>query len=453
MKHSTISVDLGASGTKVFLSELENGKLKIKELDRFKSFAYARGSLSYWDIDRLFHRILKTVDEVKKTRSITSIGFDGWGVDFVPLDENDQKLSDPIQYFAMFKASEIIKQEMEKNRGFITKTVPTQHQPFNTVYQLMYLKKQHPDFFSRIKKIVSLPSYLAGKLTGRFYYEFTHASTTQIYDYLNSCWSEEIINRLGFGNIFPDVVPAGTVVGEYDKTKVILPATHDTASAYASITSETATTLNISLGTWCLNGIILKNKIIHPEEIIKRNYAVEGCYNGDLRILANTPGLILWQKAKTDLENEFAREISYQELEELARSQADFSQAMNVDNQKYFTTENLLESIYDEIKTKTPGKALTFILNGIAERIKQTKNDMEKIYDLEIKRLHIIGGGVKNEFLCQKIAEKVTLPVKTHPQEGTAVGNTMVQLLGNGLIVSEQEMIKIIDQSTEYLIY
>lgn len=453
MKHCGISVDLGASGTKVFLSELENDQINIKELDRFESFAYSQATLSYWDVDSLFHRIMTTVEKARKTYPIASIGFDGWGVDFVPLDENDQKLSDPIQYFAMFKACKKIKTDIEKNREFITKTVPTQHQPFNTVYQLMYLKKQNPDFFSKIKKIVSIPSYLAGKLTGRFDYEFTHASTTQIYDYLNNCWSEEIIDRLGFGNIFPDVLPAGTVIGEHDRVKVILPATHDTASAYASITSDPVNTLNISLGTWCLNGIILKDRAIHPEKIIKQNYAVEGCYNGDLRVLANTPGLILWQKAKTDLENEFAREISYQELEELARSQGDFALAMNVDNQNYFTTEHLLESIYDEIRVKNTGKALTFILNGIAERIKRTKEDLEHIFNREIKNVHIIGGGVKNKFLCQKIAEKVNLPVKTNPQEGTALGNIMVQLRAIGLIGSEQEMKKVIDHSTKYLIY
>jgi len=453
MKHCVISVDLGASGTKVFLSEMENGKIEIKELDRFESFAYSRGSLSYWDIDRLFQRIMKTLDAVKKTHPISSIGFDGWGVDFVPLDEKDRKLSDPLQYFAMFKASEKIETEMEKNRQFINKTVTTQHQPFNTVYQLMFLKKQNPGFFSTIKKIVSLPSYLAGKITGRFVYEFTHATTTQIYDYLNNSWSDEIIGKLGFGNIFPEVEPAGTIIGEYDQTKVILPATHDTASAYASITSDPFTTLNISLGTWCLNGIILKDKAIHPEEIIKHNYAVEGCYNGDLRILANTPGLILWQKAKTEIENLYSRVISYQELEEMARSRSNFSHAMNVDNQKYFTTKHLLEKIYDEVKIKDLGMVLTFILNGIAKRIKKTKDDMERIYSREIKNIHIIGGGVKNKYLCQKISEKVNLPVKTKPQEGTAVGNTVVQLLGNGLMKSEQEMKMIIDHSTKYVIY
>ncbi|MFW6263837.1 MAG: FGGY-family carbohydrate kinase, partial [Thermotogota bacterium] len=115
--------------------------------------------------------------------------------------------------------------------------------------------------------------------------------------------------------------------------------------------------------------------------------------------------------------------------------------------------EQLLESIYDEIKSKKPGKALTFILNGIGERIKKTKEDLERIYDRQIKRVHIIGGGAKNRFLCQKIAEKVNLPVKSNPKEGTALGNTMVQLLGGGLIESEQEMKKLIDHSTEYLIY
>jgi rhamnulokinase len=126
---------------------------------------------------------------------------------------------------------------------------------------------------------------------------------------------------------------------------------------------------------------------------------------------------------------------------------------MNVDDPQYFMTEHLLESIYHEIQEKNSSMALTFILNGIAERIKKTKDDMESIYNRKIKRVHIIGGGVKNRFLCQKIAEKVNLPVKTNPQEGTAVGNTMIQLLGSGLIGSEQEMKKLIDHSTKYLIY
>jgi rhamnulokinase len=126
---------------------------------------------------------------------------------------------------------------------------------------------------------------------------------------------------------------------------------------------------------------------------------------------------------------------------------------MNVDDPQYFMTEYLLESIYHEIQEKNSSMALTFILNGIAERIKKTKDDMESIYNRKIKRVHIIGGGVKNRFLCQKIAEKVNLPVKTNPQEGTAVGNTMIQLLGSGLIGSEQEMKKLIDHSTKYLIY
>jgi len=134
MKHCVIYVDLGASGTKVFLSELENEKIQISELDRFESFAYSKGAFSYWDVDRLFERIIKTVDDVKKTHPISSIGFDGWGVDFVPLDDGEQKFSDPIQYFAMFKAYEKIKTDIEKNREFITQTVPTQHQPFNTVF-------------------------------------------------------------------------------------------------------------------------------------------------------------------------------------------------------------------------------------------------------------------------------------------------------------------------------
>src|SRR6056297_2309337 len=450
MSKCMISVDLGASGTKVFLSRLNDGQISIEELDRFESFAYSRGRLSFWDIDKMFQRIMSTVNRVRKKNPIASIGFDGWGVDFVPLDERDRKLMDPIQYFAMFSESERINQEIEANRGFITKAVPTQYQPFNTVYQLMYLKKQNLELFSRIKKIVSLPSYLAGKLTARYVYEFTHASTTQIYDYLTHKWSEEIINKLDFGTFFPEVVEAGTVIGDYEGIKVILPATHDTASAYAAITSDPETTLNISLGTWCLNGIILHDNEIPAEAIKTNNYAVEGCYNGSLRILANTPGLLLWEKAKAEVQKILGKACSYQELEQMALSHDDDSLAMNVDDDKYFTTDQLMKEIAGEIASDSLGGGLAYIFNGIAKRIKRTKDDMERIFNRRLTQVHIIGGGVKNKLLCKKIAESTNLPVKTNPHEGTALGNTMVQLLGSGMINSETEMKNIIDNSIDY---
>ncbi|HPF17032.1 MAG TPA: FGGY family carbohydrate kinase [Thermotogota bacterium] len=450
---NTITVDLGASGTKVYLCELKDQQFKLHELDRFESFAYAKGPLHFWDVDRLFERIMETVRRVRKSRSIASIGFDGWGVDFVPLDEHDNKLSDPLQYFAMFKLSESIEKEIQANRKAITQAVPTQYQPFNTVYQLIYFKKENPEWFSRIKKIVSIPSYLAGRLAKRYVYEFTHATTTQLYDYQTRQWSEQIIHQLGFGQIFPEVVNAGTVIGEDHGMDIILPATHDTASAYAAITSEPATTLNISLGTWCLNGIILKAQTIPANEIEFNNYAVEGCYDNDLRILANTPGLLLWEKAKKEIQEQLGKAITYKELEQMALESGNDDLAMDVEQAENFTGNHLLETIGSEIGSQESGKILNAILNGIAKRIGQTKADMERLFNKRLAQVHIIGGGVNNRLLCNRIAQATCLPVKTHPSEGTTIGNAMIQMLGTTHIPSIPVMKSIIDQSTAYKHY
>jgi len=450
---NTITVDLGASGTKVYLCELKDRHINLQELDRFESFAYTKGPLSFWDVDKLFERIMETVKQVRKTRSIASIGFDGWGVDVVPLDEKDNKLSDPLQYFAMFTLSESIKKEIQANRNWITQAVPTQYQPFNTVYQLLYLKKENPEWFSRIKKIVSIPSYLAGRLTGRYIYEYTHATTTQLYDYQKNRWSEQIIHKLGFGPIFPEVVNAGTIIGEDHGMKVILPATHDTASAYAAITSDRATTLNISLGTWCLNGIIQKSQPIPAQEIESSNYAVEGCYDNDLRILANTPGLLLWEKAKKEIQKRLGKAITYPELEQMAMAYEEDALVMNVERAEYFTADHLMEIIRHEIGSQAPGKGLNYILNGIANRIGQTKTDMERLFDKKLTQVHIIGGGVNNRLLCKKIAQITQLPVKAHPVEGSTIGNAMIQMLGTTHIPSIPVMKSIIDQSTAYKHY
>ena len=144
---------------------------------------------------------MKIIEELEKDYTLQSIGFDGWGVDFVPLDGNDNKLMDPMRYFSMFKGQEKIKREIEENKAFINHHVPGQFQPFNTVYQLMYLQKMYPNLFNRIKKIVPLPSYLAGKLCGTYKYEFTHASTTQLFDFEKNTWCDEICQSLEIGDI------------------------------------------------------------------------------------------------------------------------------------------------------------------------------------------------------------------------------------------------------------
>ena len=61
-----------------------------------------------------------------------------------------------------------------------------------------------------------------------------------------------------------------------------------------------------------------------------------------------------------------------------------------------------------------------------------------------IKRLHIIGGGAKNDFLNQLIADVIQMPVVAGPSEATAIGNGLVQARAAGLVNDRWEMRRLI---------
>ena len=74
---------------------------------------------------------------------------------------------------------------------------------------------------------------------------------------------------------------------------------------------------------------------------------------------------------------------------------------------------------------------------------------MKEFADFDIDVLHIIGGGSKNEYLDQFTANSCGVTVLAGPQEGTAIGNIMLQAKAAGLVGDIWEMRRIIADSLE----
>ena len=66
-----------------------------------------------------------------------------------------------------------------------------------------------------------------------------------------------------------------------------------------------------------------------------------------------------------------------------------------------------------------------------------------------IEVLHIIGGGSLNNYLNQFTANALGVEVLAGPQEGTALGNIMIQAKANGDVADIWEMRKIIANSLD----
>ncbi len=105
-----------------------------------------------------------------------------------------------------------------------------QHQPFNTIYQLY--ADQAAGRLAEADSFLPIPSYLMYRLCGIKAHEFTEATTGGMVNAVTGEYDPEIIDALGFPrSLFPKLQKPGTVIGNYLGMKVVLCATHDTASA------------------------------------------------------------------------------------------------------------------------------------------------------------------------------------------------------------------------------
>ncbi|MDE5787383.1 MAG: rhamnulokinase, partial [Bacteroidaceae bacterium] len=72
---------------------------------------------------------------------------------------------------------------------------------------------------------------------------------------------------------------------------------------------------------------------------------------------------------------------------------------------------------------------------------------------MPFRRVHVIGGGSLNPYLMQMTADTTALPVVAGPAEGTALGNTLVQIKASGGVSSLTEMRSIVSRSVELKYY
>ena len=78
---------------------------------------------------------------------------------------------------------------------------------------------------------------------------------------------------------------------------------------------------------------------------------------------------------------------------------------------------------------------------------------MQEFAPFRLDVLHIIGGGSLNKFLNQFTANSTGATVLAGPQEGTAIGNIMLQAKAAGLVKDIWEMRQIIANSLELVKY
>lgn len=438
-----LAVDIGASSGRHMLGHMEDGKLVLEEVYRFENGMKKINGRLCWDVEALFSHVVEGM-RACKARGIVpeSMGIDTWAVDFVLLDGDGGALTPAVAYRdsrtqGMPKAVDrlVPPKELYARTGI-------QPMEINTIYQLMALKRMEPEVLKKARRLLMVPDYLHYRLTGRMENEYTNASTTGLVNARSHTWDGFLLERLGLpGEIFGEPCLPGTVLGGllpevreavgFD-CKVVLPATHDTGSAFLAVPAVGEGHVTLSSGTWSLLGVEIDEPLTTEGSRLAK-FTNEGGYQYRFRYLQNIMGLWMLQC----LRREFAP-VSFAQLEEAARKEEGFAGRIDVNHQSFMAPESMAQAVRGYCEgtgqraPESLGELAACVYQSLAVCYKEAIMGLAAQTGREYRCVHIVGGGSRDGYLNTLTARASGLTVYAGPTEGTALGNLMVQMISGG---------------------
>lgn len=494
------AIDIGASSGRVVIGWIdEAGHIQLAEVHRFDNIQKRIDGHDCWDIEMLFDEVVAGLAAARETGfEPKTLGIDTWGVDFVLLDAQEQLIGNAVAYRdertqGIYPLADAIMNPTE-----VYQRTGIQRQPFNTLYQLLALKRDNPEQLEAAEHFLMIPDYLAFLLTGKMANEYTNASTTSLLNARAKDWDQKILETFDIpARIFKDVVMAGTELGTVKPEiaaaigympRVIVPATHDTGSAYLAVPARDDDAVFLSSGTWSLLGIENQGPITSAASRLQ-NFTNEGGYQGRFRFLKNIMGLWMIQSIRRELngvsyvegkedstsetkpheahtqdasapatdiatkhyelEIEPALEkgqVGFADLIEVARSAEPFSTTINVNDDRLLAPDSMIDEVCRACERsgqdvpRTIGELMRCVYLSLAQCYAHSIADLEVLTGRTFTSLNVVGGGSQDGYLSELTTRACGIPLYAGPTEGTALGNLAVQMIADGVFDSVADL-------------
>ncbi len=450
------AVDLGATSGRVMRARVGPGLLELAEAHRFPNTPLRSPDGLRWDFGALHRGVLDGLRAVAAAGGAHSIGIDTWAVDYGLLDADGALLDQPYHY--RDPRTEGVAERVRAAVGPADHYAVTglQHLPFNTVYQLA----ADGDRLAAARTLLLIPDLLVHRLTGTVGAEATNASTTGLYDARTGTWSKELLGRVGIDPaLLPPLRrpgdPAGTLLphvaeatGLPTTTPVTAVASHDTASAVAAVPAEGPDVAYVSCGTWSLAGLELAAPVL-TEESRAANFTNELGIDGTTRYLRNIMGLwLLTESQRTWREQGLPHELG--PLLAAAERARPFAAVIDPDAPEFLAPGDMPARIAaycvrtGQRPPQDQGSVVRTVLEALALAHARTLRRAAALAGREIRTVHLVGGGSRNELLCRLTADATGLPVVAGPAEATALGNVLVQARAHGLVPDRAAMRRLV---------
>lgn len=462
-----LAFDLGAESGRAVLGRFDGEHVTLEEIHRFPNTPVKLPSGLHWDVLRIFADVkmgLAKAASIVGKDGLRGVGVDTWAVDFGLLDREGSLVGNP--YHHRDGRTEGIMEEAFRRvpKEELYRTTGIQFLRINTLYQLFAMEDS--PLLEAAETLLMIPDLLNYWLTGEMGCEYTNATSTQLYDLQSNGWATEMMERLGMSSrLFPSILWPATEIGyllpevaeevglEDGGVPVIAVASHDTASAVVAVPAEVEHFAYISSGTWSLVGMEVPQSVT-TTEAMEANFTNEGGFGGRTRLLKNVMGLWLLQECRREWAASGAN-YSYEQLARLAEEAPAFGALVDPDHPSFIAPGEMLGRIRNfceetgQEPPQGPGEVSRCIFDSLALKYRHVIDQAERLAGSPVETVHVVGGGSRNELLCQLTADATRRPVVAGPVEATALGNIMVQALAHGRVDSLEEIRDVVGSSVE----
>ena len=452
-----IGIDLGTSAVKLLLMNADGKIEKIASREYGLSFPHPG-----WSEQNPYDWYEQSVDGLKELLSecdkkeVAGISFGGQMHGLVTLDEkdevirpailwNDGRTSEETNYL-----NEVIGRnrlsEYTANIAFAGFTAP----------KILWMQKNEPQLWARVKKIMLPKDYLAYRLSGTFCTDYSDASGMLLLDVKNRCWSKEMmeichVTREQLPDLFESYETVGTLkpeiaeqLGLSAKVKIIAGAGDNAAAAVGTGTVGEGR-CNLSLGT---SGTIFitskkfgvdENNALHSFDHADGGYHLMGC-------MLSAASCNKWWMDEILKTKDYSGE--QKNIEKLGENPVFFLPYLMGERSPHNNPD--ARAMFIGMSMDTTREDMTqAVLEGVAFGLRDSL-EVARSLGISIERSKICGGGAKSPLWRKIIAAVMNLKLDIiESEEGPGYGGAILAAVGCGEYASVEEacekLVKVVD--------
>ena len=431
-----LGIDIGTTSVK---TAAFNDSLEMKcsltadyTLDSHGDFVEFDGE-KYWDI------VKGEIEKVKKELSVDALAIDTQCETLILTDENGIPVRPAIVWLdnRATEEAEIIEKQFGHKRVYeitgqpeITATWPA--------CKLLWVKRNEPTVWAKVKKVFLLEDWILFKMTGKFISEKTLQSSTIYFDIHKGEWWDEMLDFIGVGkDMLPTLHSSAELVGEYDGAKVVTGAIDQIAGAIGAGVVKKGT-VSVMTGTTMV--IFMPSDdvpVYDPASIVPCHYN----YDNKYCLLSWTPtaGMALkWFR------NALCENFSFRELDELADAVPAGSDGLTF--LPYLCGSTMpkynpaARGSFTGLTTEhTRGHFVRSVMESVACMLKSNLDYLS----LDVSEIRAMGGGANSPLWCQMKADMTGKRLVTLKNKETAcLGSAILAGVGTGLFESAESAVE-----------